>query len=367
MKQILKVVRYGILLLLLALLTGMIYLVVISRGTTSPIVDEQGTPIPNSIASLEEIELNGTRQWILIRGYDRTKPVLLFIHGGPGLPQMPSLTNNPEMEKRFVVVHWDQRGSGKSYDPDVFNALFTLDTFVEDAAELSRKLIRRFPRRGEQHTKIYIMGHSWGTFLGIRTVQKYPGLFYAYLGIGQMADQAAAEQLSYDWTLRQAWQHHNTDHVEFLTQTGRPPFATGREWTDYFLRQRRMVAAYGGAMHRGSFTKTYFTSVLLCREYTVQDKLHYLPGALETTRRLWPVVVATNLSQTAPELRVPVYIFQGVHDYQTPYVIARAYFDQLKAPEKRFFTFQHSAHGPIYEEPELFWSYVDAALGQQAD
>ncbi|HEX9956948.1 MAG TPA: alpha/beta fold hydrolase, partial [Fibrella sp.] len=156
-KRIFRFVGYGLLAIVFLFLIAIGWLYLYSSGTTAPIVDAQGRPVAGSIASLECIELNGVKQWILIRGYDRTKPILLFVHGGPGSPEMPLLTNNEALEKRFVVVNWDQRGSGKSYDPAVFNNSFTLGTFIEDAAQLSRLLAQRF-----NQPKIYLMGHSWG-------------------------------------------------------------------------------------------------------------------------------------------------------------------------------------------------------------
>lgn len=355
----LRLTGYVLLACLSLLLTALGWLYWYSDGTTAPITDAQGRPVPNSIASLEPVTLNRTKQWILIRGYDQTKPVLLFVHGGPGSPEMPLMTNNDALEKRFVVVNWDQRGAGKSYDPAVFNASFTLGTFVEDAAALSRLLARRF-----HQPNIYLMGHSWGTLLGVQTVQKYPELFRAYLGIGQVANQLQGEQLSYDWVLQQANEHRNQPQIDLLTRYGRPPYASSQTWLDYLLPQRNMVTQYGGAMHTGSLNKLLLGKLLLSKEYTLRDKINYLIGALASLERLWPVVVRTDLNQTAPRLNVPVYIFQGVHDYQTPYAVAKAYFDRLQAPRKQFFTFEQSAHGPNLEEPALFMKRLDEITGR---
>lgn len=364
LNRFLRLVGYTLAALLFLLLSAIGYLWLNSPGTTAPITDEQGCPQPNSIASLEPVTLNGTKQWILIRGYDRAKPVLLFVHGGPGSPELPMLTQNAELEKRFVVVNWDQRGAGKSYAPAVFNQSFTLDTFVEDAAQLSRMLGKRFGQPGAGPAKIYIMGHSWGSFLAVRTVQKYPELFLAYFGIGQVANQLAGEQISYNWVMEQARRHHNDQQIALLTRTGCPPFASAETWMTYVQPQRRMVTEYGGALHTGSFYDLILGKLIHCREYTLSDKLNYLIGAEKSARLLWPAIVGTDLNQTTASLSIPVYIFQGVHDYQTPYVVAKRYFDGLNAPQKAFFTFNHSAHGPIFEEPTLFMQRLDWAIAQ---
>lgn len=356
-KRSFRALGYVVLALITVLLVFVGWLYWYSDGTTAPIVDAQGRNVPGSVASLEAVDLNGNKQWILVRGYDRTKPVLLFVHGGPGSPEMPIMTNNPELEKRFVVVNWDQRGAGKSYNPAVFDSTFTLGTFVEDAAQLSRMLAKRF-----NQPKIYIMGHSWGTFLSCHTVYKHPDLFYAYLGIGQVANQLLGEQLSYDWVLQQARAHDNKKQIELLTTYGRPPYATPKLWMDYLLPQRNMVTEYGGAIHKGNLTKLIMSGLVWSKEYTLRDKANYLIGALASIEKLWPVVISTDLNKTTPRLDVPVFVFQGVYDYQTPYAVAKTYFDQLNAPKKQFFTFIQSAHCPNLEEPSLFISRLDSVV-----
>ncbi|GAB3255719.1 alpha/beta hydrolase [Larkinella harenae] len=315
--------------------------------------------MPNSIAEWVPLTVNGTQQWLLIRGPNRTKPVLLFLHGGPGLPELSLLTGH-ELEQHFVVVNWDQRGSGKSFSGNVFRQYgtfpFTVETFVDDAAQVSRYLSRRFGQ-----PKIYLLAHSWGTFLGVLTVQKYPHLYQALFCISQIARQLEAEQISYDWVLQQARQHENKRQVAKLIRQGRPPYPP-EAWLDYLTWQRELVARYGGGMYKGHFFPLFIRSILLSREYSLADKLHYALGAQESVRYLWPAVVATDLTSAAPELKVPYVLFQGVHDYQTPYAVAQRYFNQLKAPQKRLFTFVNSAHSPIFEEPERFMNCLLRAL-----
>ncbi|RAJ94250.1 pimeloyl-ACP methyl ester carboxylesterase [Larkinella arboricola] len=359
-KHVRRVVRWlvGGIALLLVMAVG--YLAWRSTGETTPITGPNGQPLPWSIAEWTPITVNGTRQWLLIRGQDRTKPVLLFLHGGPGLPELSLLTGH-ELEKHFVVVNWDQRGSGKSYSADVFQPQpgrppFTVETLVDDAAQVSRYLCRRFGQ-----PKIYVLAHSWGTLLGVLTVKKYPEHFRALFCISQIARQLEAEQVSYDWVLQQARLHGNDRQATKLLRQGRPPYPPDA-WLDYLTWQRELVARYGGGMYRGHFFPLFIRSILLSPEYTLTDKLHYARGAQESVRYLWPAVVAIDLPTVAPELKVPYFLFQGVHDYQTPYPIARRYFNQLTAPQKRLFTFTNSAHSPIFEEPERFMHCFNSAL-----
>ena len=131
--------------------------------------------------------MGGVEQWILIRGNDTAKPILLFLHGGPGSPMM--VMQRPhlgKLEKSFVVVQWDQRGSGKSYSAIIPNADMNIQQFISDTHELTELLCRRFHQK-----KIYLIGHSWGTALGTMTAQKYPESYYAYIGIAQVVNKQA--------------------------------------------------------------------------------------------------------------------------------------------------------------------------------
>ncbi len=127
-----------------------------NRGKTPPIKDSGGRPVPGSIASLEKVTLGGMQQWILIRGQDSTNPVLLWLHGGPGAVQMPVARYfNGALEEDFIVVHWDQRGAGKSNLPGFDERTMTFQQFMNDGHELTQLLKQRF-----QHGKIYLVGHS---------------------------------------------------------------------------------------------------------------------------------------------------------------------------------------------------------------
>ena len=353
MKRIGTFMGWGLAGLFTLFLLALGYVWLLSPGETAPITDGSGRPLPNSIAELNKIDLNGASQWICVRGHDRRKPVLLFLHGGPGLPELSLLTGHA-LEKQFVVVNWEQRGAGKSYDRRLFDGTFTVNTLVDDAVQLSRYLAKRF-----NQPRIYLMAHSYGTFVGIFVIQKHPELFRAFFSISQIARQAEAEQISYDWVLQQAKKQGDTKAVERLERHGQPVNLSGDGWLAYLTWQRKLVADYHGGMYRGDFYPLFIRSLLLCREYTLTDKIRYAFGAQEAVRRLWRTAIETDLNQTVPKLDVPYYLFQGIHDYQTPYRIAKQYFDQVQAPEKRLFTFTNSAHSPIFEEPERFMQLID--------
>src|SRR3989339_947877 len=173
MKTILKKIGKGVLYLLGALLIVLIlasiFLWIKSPGKPQPITDSSGITIPGSISSIEKVTLGGVEQYIIVRGEDSSKPVMLFLHGGPGSPEFAFINKtNPDLENDFVMVYWEQRGAGKSYSKEIPVESMNLDQFISDTKELSEYLAKRFNQE-----KIYIMGHSWGSFLGILTAFHY--------------------------------------------------------------------------------------------------------------------------------------------------------------------------------------------------
>ena len=150
------------------------------------------------IKIFEPISINGTKQWVLIRGNDESKPVLLYLHGGPGQSLIPfayKATN--KLVNDFIVVYWDQRGTGLSYDESIPDETMTIDQFIEDTRSVTEYLKRKFNK-----DKIYLLGHSWGTVLGTLVIQKYPDDYYAYIGVGQVVNSEEQEESGTEWLKR---------------------------------------------------------------------------------------------------------------------------------------------------------------------
>lgn len=323
-----------------------------SPGKTDPITDGQDKELKGSISIIEVVELGGQKQYLIVRGADATKPVMLFLHGGPGSPEFAFMKHyNQAIENDFVMVYWEQRGAGKSYSKHIPAETMNLEQLVSDTKELSEYLINRFHKE-----KIYIMGHSWGSFLGIVTVWHHPELYHAFFGIGQVAHQYRAEQISFDWVKDQADRRKDKKAIKVLAEMTFPDsLASMDEWKNFLMRERKYVQAFGGGITREM--KGMWPAVKIVfntREYTLSDKVNFTNGSMFSLKHLWPSVIHANLFHDIDSIKIPVYVFQGIHDYQTPYVVAKDFFDQLKAPEKDFFTFQHSAHSPLFEETERF-------------
>jgi pimeloyl-ACP methyl ester carboxylesterase len=253
------------------------------------------------------------------------------------------------LEKHFVVVSWDQRGAGKSFSALHPESSMTIKQFIYDTYELAQLLCRRF-----NQPRIFLAGHSWGSGLGMLTVQRYPELFHAYIGIGQIADMSQNELISYNYTLEQAQKANDRSVVKKLIEIGRPPY-TGN-WRLKFATQRRYLGKYRGEYY--SSTKgalpVYLGSLIRSTEYNLQDKINFFGGILNTVRLIGPELMTLSLRERIQELKVPVYFMLGRHDREVPSFLAEQYFNELKAPSKELFWFEHSAHLPQIEERDRF-------------
>jgi len=355
-KKILRVVLYIVGGLLVITLSLWVMLRIKSPGTADPITNSNGKVIPGSISVIEKVKLGGQEQYVIIRGEDRNKPVMLFLHGGPGSPEFTFMKKtNRAIEKDFVMVYWEQRGAGKSFSKDIPVESMNLPQFISDTRELSILLAKRFKKE-----KIYLMGHSWGSLLGILTAYKYPELYYAYFGIGQVCSQYKGEKVSFEWVKEQARKENNTKAIESLSKLAFPDSLAGMNvWSKYIMSERNYVTQFGGGVtHKMRSMLPLVKMFLNAKEYTINDKMRFMKASLFSLNHLWPVVIQKNLYNEIDSMRIPVYIFQGKYDNQTPYVVAKDFFNQLKARKKEFFTFENSAHSPVMEEAAKFNSIV---------
>jgi pimeloyl-ACP methyl ester carboxylesterase len=300
--------------------------------------------------TLERVTVGGTEQWVLERSADLSNPLLLYLHGGPGTSQMSlNRSNTRTLERHFTVVNWDQRGAGKSYAAIRDAGAMNIDQFVDDTREVTQYLLQKFAQE-----RLVLVGHSWGTAIGALAVAKWPELFACYVGIGQIANMAEGEALSYQWTLGEARRRRDRRALRSLERIGPPPYAGN--WRMKTMTERRYVARFGGEVRasRHGATGMLLRSVLVSPEYTVRDRLNYLRGVLGSLRLLWPQLLDVDLFVQVPELRVPVFFMEGRHDWEIPSTLAARYYEALHAPLKKLFWFENSAHLPNIEEPDRF-------------
>ena len=310
---------------------------------------------PNGLAVLEQVVVNNTRQWILIRSENATNPVVLFVHGGPGTSWLTLMRKNTQpLEKHFTVVNWYQRRAGKSFAAGRVEADMRIETFVDDLIALASDLARRFHKN-----RILLVGHSWGSVIGMMAASRRPDLFSAYIGIGQMSRMADSELISYTWTLEQAERANDKSSVTALTRIGPPPY-TGDDWRSKFLTERRILGKHGGEYYqsKSGALGVVLRNLVFSREYTMLDRINFFRGVLQSVRTLYPELSRIDLFVQVPEVKIPVYFCLGRHDYEVPSVLSAKYFEALKAPRKQLVWFEHSAHLPNTEEKDKFNEFM---------
>jgi pimeloyl-ACP methyl ester carboxylesterase len=329
-----------------SLLAPLGVLMLMSQGKPRPYVDEGGRPLPGSVSEKVFVDVGGVRQGMFVKGKDATNPVLLYLHGG--LPDYFLTESYPTgFEDLFTVCWWEQRGSGISYSADIPPETMTLEQMVADTLAVTNYLRNRFGKE-----KIYLMGHSGGTFIGIQAVAREPELYNAYVGIAQMAHQLESERLAYEYMLRQFQERGDRRMVRKL-EAAPVTMAGGTPRAYVALRDTAMHSLGFGTMRdMNSVVTGVFLPSLKSRDYTLAEKVNMWRGkARSGVSALWSTMLATDLGDQVPELAIPAYFLHGIYDYTCSYTVARAYFEKLKAPTKGFYTFEQSAHSPMFEEP----------------
>ncbi len=310
-------------------------------------------------SKIKKIQLNNSEQYLIIRGEEKIKPIMLFLHGGPGVPELFTMKKEMKyLEENFIMVYWEQRGAGKSYRVKGL----TLDQMLLDTVALSQWLVKEYSQE-----KIYLMGHSWGSFLGLLAIDKSPELYYAYMGIGQVTHQYKAEEFSLLWIKEEATRRKDKKAIKKLSKLVLPKIdAPVKEWSSYLNIHRGYLFKYGGTVldNKGVIFQ-WVKNFLKMSEYSFLDKLYFIPSAYYSLKQLWYDVVGINLFEYIKKVEIPVYIFQGKYDYQVSYTLAKEFIEELDAPNKELFTFEYSAHSPHIEENKKFNMIIDEIMTRQ--
>lgn len=327
---------------------------------TPSIVDSNGTVLKGSIAELKQIDINGSKQWITIRGNSTDKPILLFLAGGPGGSQLAATRIKlKELEKHFIVVNWDQPGSGKSFNA-VSKKDLTAKRYVNDGVELTKYLKNRFNK-----DKIYVVGESWGSALGILLVKECPELYYGFIGTGQMISFLETEKTDYELAKKLAKDNRDFDVVQKLDKQSPPPYyGSDVTWksASYLMYLSKQMSKNSQISNRGYNT----LSEVGAPEYGIYDKVNYFRGIVTTFNNVYPQLYNIDFRNDAEKINVPMYFFIGRHDINAPTSLVEDYYNKLKAPSKELIWFEHSGHDPWRNESDKFvQSMVDISLNQK--
>lgn len=303
---------------------------------------------PSGVQDAYKTRIGGVDQWLSVRGQDRDNPMILFVHGGPASPVTPTMWQfQRPIEEYFTVVNWDQRGAGKSYaetDPAQVAATIRIARYVDDAIEVAEHLKARYGKR-----KLILMGHSWGTIVGMRAALKRPDLFHAYVGIGQVLNVRENERISFDYAYERARREHNAQALGEMASIAPYPgdqpitrerIVVARKWPQY----------YGGLSAFRSESGYFFRGPLLSPEYSPSQVEDIDRGSVLTLARVLPEFLEVDFSNVK-RFPIPVVMFLGRHDYTTPAAPTVTWIDRVDAPYKRIVWFERSAHMIPWEEP----------------
>lgn len=324
-----------------------------SPGKIAPYLDGKGKPIIGSISEKTFIKIGGVKQGMFIKSININNPVLLYVHGGPAFPNYFLIDKfKPKLEDYFTVCYWEQRGGGLSFTSEVTLESMNFGQLASDAIDVTNYLCKRFCKE-----KIYIMAHSGGTPIALIAVQQEPKLYYAYIGMGQVTKQAESEKMAYKFMLDQYSAEGNEKRIRELKK--HPVLKADSNIIPFYksaIRDQYMHELGIGTMHKmKSIFRDIFIPVWICKAYTLKEKIniwkskfYFLPKT-----KLINEILETDFAAKVPALEVPVYFFSGKYDLTVNINLSKEYLNKLHASSKGFYTFQHSAHSPLFEEPAL--------------
>lgn len=348
-KRAISLIPSGILTLAVA---GLAVLVALP-GSTPAVTGADGQPVPGSIAELTTVELGGQQQSILVRASDPDDPVLLYLSGGPGQSDLGygRVLLEP-LVADFVVVVWDQRGTGTSYGALDPSETLTLDQAVADTIQLSSLLADRFDEE-----RIYLLGESWGSTLGVLAAQERPDLFHAYIGSGQMVSQRVTDQIIWRDLLAHADRTGNGELYDQVLTFGEPPYRDA-PWSNSIVMGHYplLETAYtppAAYIERGEGSGIGPYGVL-ASEYGLVDKVNALRGLLDTFSLMYPQLQDLDFRVDVPALDLPVYVLDGEHELRGRRDLALEWFEGLSAPSKELVTYADAGHSVVFEQADAF-------------
>ena len=319
---------------------------------------------PNGIDVMESVSINGLDQWLQIRGYDKENPVLLYLHGGPGSVVMPfSYMFLPDWEKNFTVVHWDQRGTGKTRcaNPDYDPTEATFEDFLSDTVKVVNYLRKRLVK-----DKIIVFGHSWGTALGMHLAKRRPELLHAYVGTGQVTNAWQGETSSYAFVLREAKRRGDTEGLAVLEALAPYP-DLGEDYVKKVGVERHYLEKYGGSLRGMDYFQYTLKAFFESPYYSICDWMGFFKTTFSGDNPHRQLAMNAldqksnfgNLELLGYDYTVPIFFFLGALDEHASTELASKFFEKIEAPYKKLLLFDKSAHAATITQPQEF---IDALV-----
>ncbi|MBY8871146.1 alpha/beta hydrolase [Micromonospora sp. PLK6-60] len=312
-------------------------------------------PIPGGVAELTSVR-NGDRELgLLLRGQRPDAPVLLFVPGAPGSSEIGSVRRHlAGLERRFVVATLDRRGASKSWAAFPPSSTFTLDSEVDDALAVTDYLRTRF-----RQDRIYLMGHSGGSLVGVTAVQRRPELFRAYVGVGQAVDLREADRSQYADTVAWARRTGRDELARELTARGAPPY---RDMYSYEPLLANETGAFDFDRTDHSEGRGGQGENLNVPEYALLEKVHVLSGTFDGIDVLYPTEQGVDLRRQVPSLDVPVWLVDGEREVPGRLALLQQWYADLQAPRKERVVLAGAGHRSLYQRPDEFVAVLDRVL-----
>lgn len=336
-------IKMIICIILLCIISFVLIIIPPSSGKMKAFLDDNGDVLEGSISEKCFLEVNDTRLGMFIMAKDKTKPVLLICGGGPGISEYLLEQLYPTgLENEFVVCYLEYRGSSLSYDSSLDKNALTTEQYISDIIAVTNYLRERF-----EQEKVYLLGHSFGTFVGIKAAQKNPGLYHSFIAMSQICNQPESEKLAYEYMKKQYSLAGNTK--------------MGKQFESYeqynskaSLRDKAMhELGVGTARDMDSVITGLVFPSLRCKVYSPKERIKIWRGKILALGS--PVEMDMfnfNAFEEIPDLDIPIYFLAGIYDYTCCYSLQKKYYEYIQAPIKGFYSFDNSAHSPLFEEAD---------------
>jgi pimeloyl-ACP methyl ester carboxylesterase len=306
---------------------------------------------PRGVQEAMYVKLGDIDQFVQIRGDDRANPVLLFVHGGPGSAISPFASLLKPWERDFTVVIWDQRCAGKTYARSGVASCkaLSLASVAKDGVDLSEFLRRRLHK-----SRIVVLGHSWGTMVGLRMVHDRPDLYSAYVGTGQVVSIPEKEPVVWDRAMALLKAAHDEAGVRALLAIGRPPYRSSED----LIKERNLALRHDIPSERDLYSR--FVRVgLVAPGWSLWDIYQYLQAPQHAEDATYSATADYDARALGATFQIPIFVINGADDNVTPAILAQRYVAGLKAPRVEFITLPGAGHSAVLTEPGVFLRQLD--------
>ncbi len=293
---------------------------------------------------LAKFNIGDCDQYALIRGSDINNPLMVILHGGPGMSDMNFADKyDKNMEEKFLVVHWDRRGTGKSFNTKIKNSDLSFDLLINDIKEFIEFLLKIFEKK-----KVFLVGHSAGSMLGIKFAKLYGDLLHAYIGIGQFIDFLENEKIKYKFVIENAKKHHNAKALSEIEQIKFPKDEFFRNFENYKLIWK-WLEYYEGVYYKEKNMKKLRRDTSDSSVYSLIDYFKLVAGSKYTIGKLWSEITTFDIKNMDKRFEIPVYFIYGKSDLATSSSVGKTFLNEIKAPRKDLYLVEKAGHFPQYE------------------